>query len=157
MKNKTMAEWADIGRNLIQKELISLILMFRKDLRKLGSRGNGGHWLRNRKCLVMRLNIRYVHTGDGFPTCQAPRPASLFTLVHTLLTDRRLVRSKVSLRNVINCHLCSIRPSPRKKRSVHFPVLLLLAPLTSLPIRYLSSLHTGFSAYSKDLFIRLQS
>jgi len=60
MKNGEMEELGDIGKNLILKELISLILMFRKDLRKRGSRGRGGHWLLNRKCLMMRLNIRYV-------------------------------------------------------------------------------------------------
>ena len=60
MKNEEMEELGDIGKNSILKELISLILMFRKDLRRLGSRGRGGHLLLSRKCLVMRLNIRYV-------------------------------------------------------------------------------------------------
>jgi len=60
MKNEEMEELVDIGKNLIQKELISSILMFRKDLRRPGSRGRGGHWLSSRRCLVMRLNIRYV-------------------------------------------------------------------------------------------------
>lgn len=55
-----MEESVDIGKNLIPKALISLILMFPRDLRRLGLRGRERLWLLNLKCLVMRLNIRYV-------------------------------------------------------------------------------------------------
>ena len=48
----------------------------------------------------------------------------------TLMT-RRLDRSRDSLRNDINYHLCLIQHSPRKKRSVHSSVLPSILPVTT--------------------------
>jgi len=68
--------------------------------------------------------------ADYAVKCHEHFAVGVHMLGKTLMT-RRLDRSRDSLRNDINYHLCLIQHSPRKKRSVHSSVLPSILPVTT--------------------------